>query len=112
MWRTTMMILLPLAHAMRIAIVGSHTKIGRTAAHRCHAHGWETVLISPGNKDLLFAKGLFKPEAFATIFVDRTAVTPRGMAQLYDHYPNTTFQLLNTCEDAVVDVDRIFGQLL
>lgn len=100
-----LLLLLVRAKAFRIAVVGVHRAPARLAAWRCAFHGWEVTRIGTRSNNDVFDYNVH----FDHVFVDRTAVTPRGESLLQCAYPRATHHYIVSTEEAIRTVDGLFG---
>lgn len=110
------------SHAVRVAVIGAHTRFGRVALRRIAEHEWDATAVVPksyrihlandstlGTPSILsleeFCQG--KGGVFDKILIQSNALSSVGRTYVQRIYPHTPTAFAR--RDAVAEVDRALG---
>ena len=96
----------------KVAVVGSHTPIGKVAVYRALHNKFQVVSVSPqpftfhGRCEHMSVKDLLNTAPpFDAVWVDCSRIRSRGLKELMDAYPQ--MELICNLSDVVSKVDSL-----
>ncbi len=89
--------------AVRVAIVGTHSPVGRLASISATSRRLTVAKIDKKNTGLV----LHEPNRFAILLVDATAVTPDGLYSLQLLHPNASLHVMHDASDVSLALDQV-----